>query len=221
MEQSKIWNRQDYLFAKAATLNKNLIIGSIEDMSEKKLTHAETEKWSEKLGERLHLTYVDVICLQHHLKFAAIESYKDKKFIGIFNYFYRLFFDRLYINIFKLIDKRSDVMSLSNFFSHCGMKENWKSIEDNEIFKKIKSKRHKKLAHEDLTLALNEEKDLMHHKENQLHLSEIESLLSLIKIQFENVLSEIGFPVVHYALGEEKKTDEFRDLLEYIFKRTV
>lgn len=189
-------------------------------MSKKRLTHVETEKWSEKLGECLHLTYVDVICLQHHLKFATTESYKDKKFIGIFNYFYRLFFDRLYINIFKLLDKRSDVMSLPNFFSLYGMKGNWNSIENNEIFKKIKSKRHKKLAHENLTLALSEEKDLMHHKENQLHLSEIESLLNLIKIQFENVLSEIGFPIVHYALGEEKKTDEFRDLLEYVFKNS-
>ncbi len=186
-------------------------------MIEEGLTRADTEKWSEKLGGRLHLTYVDVVCLQHHLRFAATGSHSDKKFIGIFNYFYRLFFDRLYINIYKLIDKRSDVMSLPKFFTICGKEENWTSIESNEIFQKVKSKRHKKLAHEDLILALDEEKDLMHHKENQLHLSEIVSFLELIQVQFENVLSEIGLPIIHYDLGVEKKTDEFRDLLEYVF----
>lgn len=175
------------------------------------------EKWCKKLGACIHITYVDIICLQHYLNFATKGTHVRRKYISIFNYFYRMFFDRLYINIYKLFDKRSDVISLRNFFLRCNKIEKWRQIETNVVFKKIKSKRNKKLAHDDLFLALNEKEELVFFKENQQNLSQIINFIDLIKIEFEQVLSDMGQPIYHYALGEEKKTEEFKDLLDLVF----
>ena len=76
------------------------------------------EKQGEKIGEMFFFINRDIVCLQHYYNFfkGKENDYKGVKYLSIFNYFIRIFWDRLYLNISKLLDKRKNVLSLKIFF---------------------------------------------------------------------------------------------------------
>ena len=102
-----------------------------------KILREEIEKWSEKLGENLHLIYIDILCLQHYMNFWKNKSSPlDGKYVSIFNCFYRLFFDHMYVNIYKFFDTRKDTMSLKIFFTKLKETSRMEKIMKNNVFKK-------------------------------------------------------------------------------------
>ncbi|NGX54020.1 MAG: hypothetical protein K1000chlam4_00741 [Chlamydiae bacterium] len=141
------------------------------------------------------------------------RSLSGKEYASIFDYLYRLLWDGLYINIYKLLDGRKDVLSLPNFLIKFGQKAIWTTLKKNDIVIKIISTRCNKKAHSNLELGLNQNLDLTHYEQNKLNLSDIRSLLEIVQSKFEQVLSEKGFPVCHYALGKGKESTEYKKLL--------
>ncbi len=182
-------------------------------MSIIEFTSEDLEKWSEKIGAYLHLIYADVLCIEYHLSFFKERSLPEKKYVSIFNHFHRLFWDSLYLKIYKLLDQRREVLSLPNFFIKCGQKEILEELKKNVVVKKIRAKRSSKIAHSSLKLALNHSADSLFYEQNKLNLSDIHSLLKTVQSKFEQVLSEKGFPILHYALGKCNESSEFKKLL--------
>lgn len=124
----------------------------------------EEELWSEKLGERLHLLFVDVLCLKHFVGFAKENPCDGKKFVSIFNYFYRVLFDRLYINIYNFLDNSKNVMSLKVFLKKVGKVDRWNQIQKHTVFIKIKEKRNNIIAHSNPKIVFSQDQVLEHHE---------------------------------------------------------
>jgi len=129
-----------------------------------------------------------------------------------------MFWDRLFINIYQILDKNTDVLSLKNFFKNCKKIDKWKEIEQENVFKKIKFIRHKCLAHKNFSLALHLEDNLEHYNKNKLHLIEILDFMKLLQKNFEAVFDKVcSIPTRHYALGKTEEEKEFRELLDLVF----
>lgn len=178
------------------------------------------EKQGEKIGECLHWIYRDILCLQHYYSFFKGKEnyYKGTKYLSIFNCFVRMFWDRIYENIYHLLDKQRDVLSLKNFFKKCKEINIWKKIEKNDVFKKIVSKRHLILAHKNRDLALHLGDSIEHYNKNKLYLSDILDFMEMLQKEFEAVFEKVlGLSICHYALGNSKEEREFRDLLVLVF----
>lgn len=186
----------------------------------KRQNEGSLEKQGEKIGECLHLIYRDIRCLEHYYSFfkGKESAYKGVKYLFIFNYFVRIFWDRIYVNIYQILDANKDVLSLKNFFIKCGQKVKWKEIEKNDVFKKIKSNRHNLLAHKNFVLTLHPDDRMEHYNKNKLYLLEILDFMNMLQKQFEAVFDKVvDIPVRHFALGKSKEEQEFRDLLVLVF----
>jgi hypothetical protein len=126
--------------------------------------------------------------------------------------------DRLYINIIKLLDKNNGALILKRFFKKCGKIEKWNEIEKKDVFKKIQSQRHSFIAHMNFVLVMDQDSSIKRYNDNKLYLPQIIDFLKYVQSEFEGVLSKkLPNTIYHYALGECKEEREFRDLLDMAF----
>jgi len=125
--------------------------------------------------------------------------------------------ERVYLEVYKILDTRKDVLSLKNFYKKMGSDKTWKDVEGHSIFSRIRAKRHDQLAHDNRDLALDQSKAAVYYEENKLKLSELKEFLEFLKGEFEQAKASRGNPVFHYALGEEREVKELKDLLVIAF----
>lgn len=177
----------------------------------------EEHKWIEVLGGRLHLIYRDVKCLDCIVEFSKKRHLEGEKFFALLNYLYRIIYDRVYLEVYKVLDLRKDVLSLKNFYKKTGDKKSWIEVEDHCVFSRIKAKRDDQLAHDNRELALDHSKATTHYEDNKLQLSELMEFLEFVKRGFEQSIASKGNPIFLYALGEEREVKELKDLLLIAF----
>ena len=175
------------------------------------------QEWIEALGGRLHFVYRDVNCLNCIVEFSKERPFNGREFSCLVNYLYRVIYDRVYVEIYKILDTRKDVLSLKKFCLKIGCKKIWREIEGHGTFSKIRTKRHDRVAHDNRELALNQGKALTHHEDTKLHLSEVMEFLEFLKQKFEEAIATQGAPIFYYALGKEKEVKELKDLLLIAF----
>jgi DNA-binding phage protein len=184
------------------------------ETNDTQLSKEDIEKYGYILGRELHLTYLDVACLEHLLDFIEENNEEIlKKHIHIIDYFMRIFFDRLYIKIFRLLDQGADVVSFYFLFQRSGQKHLWTEISTNKSFKKVKKWRNKMLAHFDKGYALNDELALQSYNDNKLDLHEINSFLSVVKHSLESLFDATGRSTWLFGLGDTAESREFREML--------
>jgi hypothetical protein len=183
------------------------------------------EKLIDELGREIASLYEICGAIKELMQQTDENSETYKQFGTFFYMFYRLCYYEIYHGIARLLDETKGVLSIIKLFQlkdkpianaelAAMEKEFADKLKKNEIAKKVKEFRNKKLGHKNKRLILDNALENNFRKDNKIEIDDIEALLHLIGTAIQLASERAGFHIL--TLPETSIRMEISNIFELL-----